>query len=76
MRTIEVKYNQKLRNAIGHNDYNYKGIQQTIEYTVQTTGENKTSYLLDVAIESVKLMQSAYFLMFFLYETQRYTVPL
>ncbi len=62
----------EMRNAIGHNDYNYKGIQQTIEYTVQTTGENKTSYLLDVAIESVKLMQSAYILMFFLYETQRY----
>lgn len=62
----------EMRNAIGHNDYNYKGIQQTIEYTVQTTGEKRTSYLLDVAIESVKLMQSAYILMFFLYEIQRY----
>ena len=36
----------------------------------------RLAYLLDVAIESVKLMQSAYILMFFLYETQRYTVPL
>lgn len=62
----------ELRNAIGHNDFNYNGIQQIIEYTVRTTSENKTSYLLDVAVECVKLMQSTYVLMFLLYEIQRY----
>lgn len=63
----------ELRNAIGHNDYNYKGISQIIEYTNRSSGERKTAYLLDVAIECVKLMQSAYVLMFYVYELQRYS---
>ena len=62
----------ELRNAIGHNDFKYNGIQQIIEYVVKNSGEHKTSYLLDVAVESIKLMQSTYRLMFFLYEIQRY----
>lgn len=62
----------ELRNAIGHNDFIYNGITQTIEYSVKNKGENKTSYLLDAAMESVRLMQSAYILMFLLYEIQRY----
>lgn len=32
MRTIDVKYNQKLRNAIGHNDVEYETPTQKIIY--------------------------------------------
>lgn len=60
----------ELRNAIGHNDYRYDGIIQEISYTYKD--EDKKAYLLDVCVECVKLMKSAYILAFYIYELLRY----
>ena len=62
----------ELRNAIGHNDYTYTGITQALDYAVRSKGINKQAYLLDIAIECVQLMQSAYILCFYIYELYRY----
>lgn len=60
----------ELRNAIGHNDYQYNGISQEITYNVKGTC-NKT-YLLEIAIECIRLVQSACILNFYIYELLRY----
>lgn len=62
---------KELRNAIGHSDYSYNGISQELTYTVQSTGEIKKEYLLDIAVECVELMRSAYILTFYVYELFR-----
>lgn len=61
----------ELRNAIGHNNYSYNGINQEITYTIKKDNKVKKEYLLDVAIECVQLMQSIYILMFYIYELLR-----
>lgn len=61
-----------LRNAIGHNDYTYTGTTQIVDYGVSSQGIRKQSYLLDIAIECVQLMQSAFILGFYIYELYRY----
>ena len=63
---------QEVRNAIGHNDFTYTGITQTIDYVVLSSGVKKQTYLLDIAIECVHLMQSTLILSFYIYELYRY----
>ena len=63
---------QEVRNAIGHNDFTYNGITQTIDYVVLSSGINKQTYLLDIAIECVHLMKSTFILSFYVYELYRY----
>ncbi|MBQ3498253.1 MAG: SEC-C domain-containing protein [Clostridia bacterium] len=62
----------ELRNAIGHNDFEYDGVKQELKYTVQNSGKAKNVYLLDIAIECVNLTRSAYILIMFLYQIKRY----
>lgn len=62
-----------LRNAIGHNDYKFDGISQTIDYFPNADkAEKKSVYLVDVALECVALIKSAIILLFCLYELKRY----
>lgn len=61
---------KELINAIGHGNYKYDGIDQLITYTPnsfnpQTT---KSSYLIDVATDCIKLMRSSVILEFILFE--------
>lgn len=62
----------ELRNAIGHNDFEYNGVKQELKYIVQNSGQVKNTYLLDIAIECVNLTRSTYILIMFLYQIKRY----
>lgn len=62
----------EIRNAIGHKDYSYDGIEQKIEYRILKTNEKKEIYLVDISIECVRMARSAYILLFYLYELIRY----
>ena len=75
----------ELRNAIGHKNANYEGIEQTIEYipNIQKPSDVKNAYLLDVAIQCIELMQSSvmlsmiiYKLLFLLYRDNNTTAQL
>ena len=61
----------ELRNAVGHNNFEYNGITQKLSFTT-AKGENKSAYLIDVALECVSLSRSAYVLLFYVYELKRY----
>ena len=58
---LNLKFNNKLRNAIGHNNYDFNGITQVIEYSPDPKNLEKKekNYLLEVAIECIDLMQAA-----------------
>ncbi len=62
-----------LRNAIGHNDYEYDGIKQILRYK-RNKKDNviDETYLLDIAMECIDLMRSVYILTFIIYELLRY----
>ena len=51
----------ELRNAIGHNNYSYNGIDQEIKYYPSKDNDGKECkvYLLDVAVECINLMRSS-----------------
>ena len=63
----------KLRNAIGHNNYSYDGISQIIKYTPNRNNpENVLEItLLDIAISCIELMKSSIILEFIIYELYR-----
>ncbi len=61
----------ELRNAVGHNNFEYNGITQKLSFAT-AKGENKSAYLIDVALECVSLSRSAYVLLFYVYELKRY----
>lgn len=69
MRTIDVKYNQKLRNAIGHNDVEYETVTQKIIYIPDPRKrENKLSeYLLEFEIEALSMFQAILVISEYLY---------
>ncbi len=58
---FDWKMNNKLRNAIAHNNYVYNGTDQKIIYTPDDKKPDKKEdiYLVDFAIECVKLLQYA-----------------
>ncbi|MCD2492956.1 hypothetical protein LQE92_09980 [Lacrimispora sp. NSJ-141] len=60
MRTLDVKYNQKLRNAIGHNDIEYDTPTQRISYIPNSKKREKksTEYLLEFEIEALSMFQA------------------
>lgn len=63
----------ELRNAIGHNEYNYDGFCQEIRYRPNKREPNIEccAYLLDVAKECVSLMRSSIVLEFIAFELIR-----
>lgn len=69
MRTIEVKYNQKLRNAIGHNDVEYETSTQKIIYIPDPKKREKklSEYLLEFEIEALSMFQAILVISEYLY---------
>lgn len=69
MRTLDVKYNQKLRNAIGHNDVEYDNITQSIIYIPDPKKRNKklTEYLLQFEMEALSMFQAVLVISEYLY---------
>ena len=63
----------RLRNAIGHNDYDYNGFTQTIKYHSDKAHPEReeTASLLSVAINCIEQMESAMILSFLLFELIR-----
>jgi hypothetical protein len=57
---ININMNNKLRNAIGHNNYIYNGLTQIIEFSPDPKHLDKKEkkYLLEVAVECIDLMQT------------------
>lgn len=69
VKTLDVKYNQKLRNAIGHNDVEYDIKTQRIVYIPDTKNRRKklTEYLLRFELEAVKMFQAILVISEYLY---------
>jgi len=69
MRTLDVKYNQKLRNAIGHNDVEYDNVTQQITYIPDPKKRNKklTEYLLKFEMEALSMFQAILVISEYLY---------
>ena len=69
MKTLDAKYNQKLRNAIGHNDVEYDIKTQKIVYIPDTKNRKKklTEYLLRFELEAVKMFQAILVISEYLY---------
>lgn len=63
----------ELRNAIGHNEYEYDGFRQKIHYrSNKQEAENKRcAYLIDIARECISLMRSSIVLEFIVFELIR-----
>lgn len=69
MRTIDVKYNQKLRNAIGHNDVEYDTSTQNIIYIPDPKKREKkqSEFLLEFEIEALSMFQAILVISEYLY---------
>lgn len=69
VKTLDAKYNQKLRNAIGHNDVEYDIKTQKIVYIPDTKNRKKklTEYLLRFELEAVKMFQAILVISEYLY---------
>ncbi len=69
VKTLDVKYNQKLRNAIGHNDVEYDIKTQKIVYIPDTKNRKKklAEYLLRFELEAVKMFQAILVISEYLY---------
>lgn len=63
----------ELRNAIGHNEYDYDGFRQEIHYRPNKRESDTMcrAYLLDVARECISLMRSSIILEFIVFELVR-----
>lgn len=63
----------ELRNAIGHNDYDYDGFRQEIRYRAnkQKPDNERCTYLIDMAKECINLMRSSIVLEFIVFELIR-----
>lgn len=74
-KTFNIKSDSnKIRNAIGHNDYKYDGKTQILEYEVDSKTHKKDKiYLIDIAINCVDLTRSLLVLLFLIYELIRLT---
>ncbi|MGM8297536.1 SEC-C metal-binding domain-containing protein [Clostridium perfringens] len=69
----DVVVNSKLRNAIGHNDYMFDGINQKIIYIPNSARPEKKEeiYLLEFAIECIKLMKAIIIIEEIIYRVQQ-----
>lgn len=69
MRTLAVRYNQKLRNAIGHNDVDYDNGTQNIIYIPdpKKRDKKKSEYLLEFEIEALSMFESVLIISEYLY---------
>ena len=69
MRTIDVRYNQKLRNAIGHNDVEYETSTQKILYIPDPRKREKklSEYLLEFEIEALSMFKTVLVISEYLY---------
>ena len=69
MRTIDVRYNQKLRNAIGHNDVEYETSTQKIIYIPDPRKREKklSEYLLEFEIEALSMFKAVLVISEYLY---------
>ena len=69
MRTIDVRYNQKLRNAIGHNDVEYETSTQKIIYIPDPRKREKklSEYLLEFEIEALSMFKTVLVISEYLY---------
>ena len=69
LKTLDVQFNQKLRNAIGHNDVEYDTISQKITYIPNPKDRTKKldEYLLKFEIEAIKMFQSVLVISEYLY---------
>lgn len=74
MRTIDVKYNQKLRNAIGHNDVEYDTVKQSIIYIPDPKKRDKklSEYLLEFEIEALSMFQAVLVISEYLYRLREF----
>lgn len=64
----------KLRNAIGHQDYEYDPIQQVITYSPdqKKKGNKKYIYLLEVEYEMIKMFKDILIVSEYLYQLRKY----
>lgn len=69
MRTLNIKCDQKLRNAIGHNDIEYDTSSQKITYIPNPKKRDKklTKYLLEFEMEALAMFQSVLVVSEYLY---------
>lgn len=69
MCTIDVRYNQKLRNAIGHNDVEYETSTQKIIYIPDPRKREKklSEYLLEFEIEALSMFKTVLVISEYLY---------
>lgn len=78
---FEEKFNMKpnanrLRNAIGHNEYEFDGVLQEIKFKKsKNSNEIEKMYLIDVSMECIDLIRSTLVLSFCIYEIIRYSNP-
>lgn len=65
----------QLRNAIGHNDYEYLNNEQIIEFipNLKQPERKEKTYLLNVALECIQQMKSSMILAFYVFELERYS---
>ncbi|MGL4741256.1 MAG: SEC-C metal-binding domain-containing protein [Sarcina sp.] len=68
-----IKVNNRLRNAIGHNDYTYDSITQEILYVPDSSRPNKIEkiYLLEFAVECINLIRGVVYLEEILYQLEK-----
>ncbi|MDR2944190.1 MAG: SEC-C domain-containing protein [Methanosarcinales archaeon] len=71
---LQLNLNNKLRNAIGHNNYEYNGIRQKITYSpnLKNLNEKYSTYLLKVALECIELLKRLLILDEMVYQLQKF----
>ncbi len=59
-KVLKIVLNSKLRNAIGHNDFDYNAVSQQITYVPNPKDRSKkeTAYLLEFENEAIRLFQA------------------
>lgn len=69
---LNISFNTKLRNAIGHNDYEYDGITQKITYIPDSSKPEKKQsvYLLEFGLECIRLIKGIAIIQEILYRSK------
>ena len=73
MQKANIRVNNKLRNAIGHNDYIYNCISQEITYIPDSSKPNKVEniYLLEFAEECIGMIKSVIYIEELVYQLEK-----
>lgn len=73
-KVTKIKLNNKLRNAIGHNDYSYDGVTQKITYIPNSSqpDKKKSIYLLEFSLECIELIKGIIMIDEIIYNVRRY----